>query len=173
MNQLNAIAENFTKKYVEEYDYKYSNPELPLNKAFLPNITEVIEILSSAVAYGILKEMGADIYKNIKTKMSEYYLNRKEVNKPHILLKGGVFQGIKQTIISPYNSGITVMKGEKKDTTILMAGKLRPLFRITRGSFLILMNLTIEYEGSPQGLIEEDVAPSFLLINVDFRKSSH
>ena len=103
MNQLNAIAENFTKKYVEEYDYKYSNPELPLNKAFLPNITEVIEILSSAVAYGILKEMGADIYKNIKTKMSEYYLNRKEVNKPHILLKGGVFQGIKQTIISPYN----------------------------------------------------------------------
>ena len=173
MNQFNPIAEDFTKKYVEEYDYKYSNSEIPLNKAFMPNIIEVIKIASSVVAYGILKEMGADIYKNIKGKMTEYYLNKKEVNKPYILLKEGVFQDIKQTIISPYSSGTTVMKGEKKNTTIIMVGKLRPLFKVTRGSFLILMDLIIESEGSPQGLIEEDVAPSFRLVNVDFRKSRH
>jgi hypothetical protein len=32
------------------------------------------------------------------------------------------------------------------------------------------MDLIIEYEGSPVGLIEEETAPSFLPINVAIRK---
>lgn len=104
--------------------------------------------------------------------MGEYYLTKykTEVNRPYILLKRGEFIGIKETIKSPNNSGVIVIKGEDKDSTILQAGKLRPLFKIYKGSFLILVDLIIEYEGPPEGLIEEETAPSFLPINVVFRK---
>jgi hypothetical protein len=172
MAQFNDIADKFTTKYLEEYDYKYGNPDIPLNKAFFPDAVEVIEIISSGIAYGILKELGADVYKTIKEKLVAYYLAKykREVKRPHILLKEGTFSGVKETIKSPNNSGLIVVRGENKDNTILQAGKLRPLFKIEKGSFLILMDLTIEYEGSPEGLIEEQTAPSFLPINVNFRK---
>ena len=172
MAQFNDVAEKFTIKYMEEYDFKYAKPEIPLNKAFLPNVIEVVTGISSGIAYGILKELGTDIYKTIKTKLGDYYRNKykKEIAKPTILLKKGEFTGIKETIKSPDNSGIIVIRGEDKDNTILQAGKLRPLFKIYKGSFLILVDLVIEYEGSPEGLIEEETAPSFLPINVNFRK---
>ena len=172
MDQFNIVAEDFTRKYLEEYDYKYGNEEIPLNKAFLPNVAEVIDILSTGIAYGILKQLGKDIYNAIKMKLVSLYINkyRGEISNPFILLKKGEFLGIKETIKSPLNSGVTVIRGEDKNTTTLQAGKLRPLFKIDKGSFLILMDLIIEYEGSPKGLIEEETAPSFLPINVDFRK---
>ena len=172
MSQFNIIAEEFTTKYTQEYDFRYAGRGIPLNKAFLPNVVEVVEVISSSIAYGILKELGADIYKTIKAKLVEHYLTKykTEVNKPYILLKRGEFMGIRETIKSPNNSGVIVIRGEDKDTTILQAGKLRPLFKIYKGSFLILMDLVIEYEGSPVGLIEEETAPSFLPINVAIRK---
>lgn len=175
MAQFDDIAERFTTKMLQEYDYKYGNPEIPLNKAFFPDVVEVIEVISHGNAYGILKELGADIYKTIKTKLAEHYINKykTEINKPYILLKRGDFVGIRETIKLPHNSGITVIRGEDKDTTILQAGKLRPLFKIDKGSFLILMDLIIEYEGSPKGLIEEETAPSFLPINIIFRKRTN
>ena len=78
--------------------------------------------------------------------------------------------GIRQTIVAPKNSGITLIKGEDRDTTVLQVGNLRPLFTITKGSVLILQDLTIEYEGSPTGLINEEEAPSYFSNNVIFRQ---
>ena len=66
MSQFNIIAEEFTTKYTQEYDFRYAGRGIPLNKAFLPNVVEVVEVISSSIAYGILKELGADIYKTIK-----------------------------------------------------------------------------------------------------------
>jgi hypothetical protein len=147
--------------------------ETPRNEMFLPNVPEVLAGLSAAIASGPLKELGEDIYKAIKKRLIDYYLTKHKLEvkgPPYILLKEGIFSGIKETINSPNNSGVIVIRGENKDRTILQAGKLRPLFKIYKGSFLILMDLIIEYEGSPKGLIEEETAPSFLPINVDFRK---
>ena len=64
MSQLEVIAENFVEKYLSENDHRYAEEEIPLKKSFLPNIINILEIIySSGVAYGILKELGADIYK--------------------------------------------------------------------------------------------------------------
>lgn len=169
MNQLKFVAENFVEKYMSENDYKYAVEEIPLKKSFLPDIVNILEIIySSGIAYGILKELGADIYKKVKQEIIKKYV--KPNVKPYILLKRGEFMDIRQTIVAPKNSGITLIKGEDRDTTVIHAGKLRPLFAISKGAILFLVDVTIEYEGSSIGLIREEDAPSYFTNNVIFRQ---
>lgn len=169
MSQLEVIAENFVEKYLSENDHRYAEEKIPLKKSFLPNIINILEIIySSGVAYGILKELGADIYKKIKQEIIKKYV--KQNVKPYILLKRGEFMDIRQTIVAPKNSGITVIRGEDRDTTVIQAGKLRPLFTISKGAILFLVDATIEYEGSSIGLIKEEEAPSYFTNNVIFRQ---
>lgn len=68
MGQFEIVAEDFVQRYLSENDYKYAGGQIPLKKSFHTDIVQIIEIISSGVAYGFLKELGADIYKKNKTR---------------------------------------------------------------------------------------------------------
>lgn len=165
MDKVTDIAGDFVQRYLGENDFRYVKPDVPVFESFLPDVQQIVEYLIA----GVVGAIGKDIYELIKRELFKHHRDAPE-GRLGILLKRGDFEGIKTSINVPEDAGIFFMRGEDMNTTIVQAGKLRPLFRISKGSILLLQDLIIEYEGPPVGLIEEERAPSFFSSNVVFRQ---
>jgi len=142
-----SIADQFVARYAGEVDYLYAVPGIPIDPSLVQIIEDVIAVGGAAFAAKLGANLGDAAFEALKEKVGSYLLDRKRgPPKVYRVIGSGVGR------------------------TVLSVGKLRPLFRIERGAVLLLANLTIEYEGSPRGLIYEERAPSFFPINVEFRR---
>jgi len=145
MQPSQTLSEQFIPQYLTEFDDRYARANLPIDPAFIQGV----EIAAAAIAAGFLGKMGSDLYDKLKSevlkRISEKY---KKSDPPRVI----------------------VIEGEDRDKTVLNFGRVRPCFRIGKGNVLVLRNITIAYEGSPQGMIKEEVAPSFFPINVIFKQ---
>lgn len=142
------LVEQFSNKYLEEYDFKYATANLPIDPVFLSQVQTYIEIAIGATSAGFFGKMGSDLYDKIKSSL---------------------FKEIKEKY-KKSDDRVLIIEGAGYDKTILNFGQTRPIFRIGKGNKLILKNLTITYQGDPIHLIEEELAPSFFPINVKFKQ---
>ncbi len=142
------VSEKFVECYISEYDNKLAVANLPLNPEFIHEVEIAAEIVLGPTAAGFFGKMGSDLYEKIKQELQRRYLNKSSKENPRVL----------------------IIEGAGVDETILNFGHTRPAFSIGKGNVLILKDLTILYSGDPSNLIEEEVAPSFIPINVMFKK---
>ncbi len=151
MRENKLLVMDFTNRYLSEYDNKYARANLPLNQEFLHDVEYVLLGIGGAIGAGFLAKLGSDLYDQTKSALFDK-----------------IQQKYKKT-----NDRVVVIEGEGRDKTILDFGKIRPFFTIGKGNIMVLKNLTILYEGEPQDMIHEEIAPSFFAINVLFKQKGH
>ncbi|MFG1389582.1 hypothetical protein [Acidiplasma aeolicum] len=111
------LANECSSRYVQEFDYRYSIDNPPLNEAFLKEIVEIVKDIYPYVAgFGIER-----IYDLVKKKISE----KKE--KEAIRLSG------ENKVLNVFGNG-----------AVLLYGNVRPFFEIPKGSRLYLYNVRFQ-----------------------------
>lgn len=147
---IHTISEEFVQSYLNEYDFKFANANLPVDPAFIHDVETVIELVLGSAGAGFFGKLGSDMYDKIKQQLLKHLSAKYPRNNPRVIL----------------------IEGEDRDKTILNFGRVRPAFKIGKGNILVLRNLTILYDGDPHNLIEEEMAASFVPVNVAFKQVS-
>jgi hypothetical protein len=141
----NPLVNEFTERYLSEYDNVYSQANLPINPEVLQDVEYLLLGAGGAVGAGFLQKLGSDTYDKIKSALVKKVAEESKSSDKVILLEG-----------------------ERIDQVFLNFGNTRPAFIIPKGSKLVLRDVTVAFEGEPARLIQEELAPSFFTDNVLF-----
>jgi hypothetical protein len=133
------MPQSVAERYLGETDFRFCSATVPVDPAFV----QFVESLLGAWAVG---------------KSLDYVYDR--VKKPLVARLSRSHSGFK----------VIRMVGPKPESgrAILEIGSVRPAFHIQHGHKLVISDVTIRYVGSPLGLVKEDVAPSFVPVQVEF-----
>jgi hypothetical protein len=90
----------------------------------------------------------------------------RENGRSNFVIRAGSMAGANNTIF---------LEGTEQPKPIIEACKLRPVFRIYKGTFFVVRNFIIQYVGTPKNIVRELYGPSFVFDpgNVIFEEVEH
>lgn len=137
------VAEDFVSRYLGEFDYRYAEANLPVDPAFY----SVVERAIQWVGAGAAGALGKNAYERVKARiLSNSRMAEAKRKKKDIIIR--------------------VQPAPGTGHVVLGFGATRPAFHIQKGSQLWIRDLTIQFVGTPLGMIREELAPSFFPTNV-------
>ncbi len=156
------IVSQFTEKFLQENDFKYCGPNIPVSPKFRPDVENIVknakDDLKIAQVWTSVESIITSISTSVLSTALYDYIRTKYYN---LRLRRIQERPVKQ------NRPIHLV-GQSCDDTVLVFGKVRPFFKVSKGNILILENLTIQFSGTPVHFFEVEEAPSIVIVNVDF-----
>jgi hypothetical protein len=170
MPSIEDLANECSLRYVEEFDYKYSIDQPPLNEAFIREIVEIIKDASFVLSLGIGLERIYDLVKKkVLERKEKEALELSKANKILNVVGNGsilLFGNVRPFFEIPKGSRLYFYNVRFQNRMPINATplNLQTKLVIPDGTSLILQNIAIVYDGELGKFIKEYTAPSVFLI---------
>ncbi|MGP6220885.1 hypothetical protein [Caldiplasma sukawensis] len=165
------LANECSLRYVQEFDYRYSVGQAPLNEAFLWEVIEIVRDIYPYIVGFAIERVYELVKKKLTEKMEKSASQLIKVNKVlnvfgnnSVLLYGDVrpfFEIPKGSRLYLYN-----LRFQNKMPSNATPFNLQTRLVIPEGVDLVLQNVTIVYNGELGKFVKEYLAPSVFLVRV-------